>query len=52
MVHVPGVGLAVNLGDGQALRFDNVKFAQAVWETYLGKKHLGDKIKRGLTSRL
>lgn len=52
LTHVPGVGLLVSAGDKQALEIRNPKFSTAVWQIYLGRKNLGDHIKRGLVSRL
>ena len=52
LIHTPGVGIMVMLGEGKALRFDNVKFSAAMWDAYLGKHNVGDKVKRGLVSRL
>jgi hypothetical protein len=52
LTHVPGVGLECSLAGKTSLTIKNPRFSQAVWEIYLGKHNLGDKIKRGLTSRL
>lgn len=52
LTHVPGIGLQVNVSGKADFLIKNVAFSQAVWEIYLGKKNLGEGIKRGLTSRL
>ena len=52
LTHSPGVGLSALIGEDQALEIPNVKFANAIWEIYLGKKPLNDKLKKGLTSRM
>ena len=52
LTHTPGVGLTALIGEDQALEIPNVKFANAIWEIYLGKKPLNDKLKKGLTSRM
>jgi hypothetical protein len=52
LTHVPGMGLECNLAGKSSLTIKNPRFSQAVWEIYLGKRNLGDNIKRGLTSRL
>jgi hypothetical protein len=52
LTHSPGVGLNALIGEDQALEIPNVKFANAIWEIYLGKKPLSDKLKKGLTSRM
>jgi Chalcone isomerase-like len=52
LTHVPGVGLDCNLAGKTHLTIKSQHFSQAVWEIYLGKRNLGESIKRGLTSRL
>jgi len=52
LTHTPGVGLNALIGEDQALEIANVKFANAIWEIYLGKKPLNDKLKKSLTSRM
>jgi hypothetical protein len=52
LTHVPGVGVHCNVAGRADFTIKNVRFSQAVWEIYLGKRNLGEAIKRGLTSRL
>ncbi|MFN4261862.1 MAG: chalcone isomerase family protein [Gemmataceae bacterium] len=52
LTYVPNVGLDVTLVGKAAVRIENVAFARALWEIYLGRNNLGETIKRGLTSRL
>ncbi|MCI0465123.1 MAG: chalcone isomerase family protein [Gemmataceae bacterium] len=52
LTHLPGVGLHVRLAGKTEILIKNVRFANAVWEIYLGKNNLGPAIKQGLTSRL
>lgn len=52
LTHVPGVGLHCSVAGKADFLIKNVKFAQAVWEIYLGKNNLGEHIKKGLVSRL
>jgi hypothetical protein len=52
LTHVPGIGLQINVAGKADFLIKNVAFSQAVWEMYLGKKNVGEAIKRGLTSRL
>jgi 3-hydroxyisobutyrate dehydrogenase-like beta-hydroxyacid dehydrogenase len=52
LTHVPGVGLHLSVAGKADFVIRNVKFSQAVWDIYLGKKNLGDAVKKGLTSRL
>lgn len=52
LTHVPKVGLHCNLVGKAEVVIKDVPFAQAVWEIYLGKKHISEAIKRELTSRL
>ncbi|WP_165068720.1 chalcone isomerase family protein [Paludisphaera rhizosphaerae] len=47
----PNAGFHCQLVGAPALALPNDKFAQAVWEVYLGPKNLGAAIKTGLTSR-
>src|SRR5262249_4459752 len=48
----PGVGLRCQVIGAPEIAIDNVAFARAVWEVYLGPKNLGVAIQTGLTSRL
>ena len=50
LTSVPAVGLHCNVGGKMDVLIKNVKFSQAVWEIYLGKNNLGDKIRDGLVS--
>jgi hypothetical protein len=52
LTHVPGVGLGVQVNGQPGQVIGGVGFAQAAWETYLGRNNLGVAIKTGLTSRL
>lgn len=52
LTHVPGIGLRIDVAGKADFLIKNVAFSKAVWEIYLGKKNLGDSIKKGLTSRL
>jgi hypothetical protein len=52
LTHVPGIGLQINVSGKADFLIKNVAFSKAVWEIYLGKKNLGETIKKGLTSRL
>ncbi len=52
LTSVPGAGLTCQFGDHPALFIENVAFARAAWEVYLGRKNLGNAIKTGLTARL
>lgn len=52
LTHVPGIGLHCSVAGKADFFIKNVRFSQAVWEIYLGKKNLGEHIKKGLTSRL
>lgn len=52
LTHVPGVGLQVSVAGKADFVIKNVAFSKAIWEIYLGKKNLGETIKKGLTSRL
>jgi len=52
LTSIPGAGLTCQFADHPALFIENVAFAQAAWEVYLGRKNLGTAIKAGLTSRL
>jgi hypothetical protein len=51
-VHEPGVGVVCKVASKEAITIKSLKFAQAVWDIYLGKKNIGEGIKSGLTSRL
>jgi hypothetical protein len=50
--YVPGAGLGCQLAGKPGTMIENVGFAQAAWEVYLGRRNLGMAIKTGLTSRL
>jgi hypothetical protein len=52
LTSVPGKGLACQVGGQPAVLIENVAFARAAWEVYLGRKNLGAAIQMGLTSRL
>lgn len=50
--HLPGKGVECAVEGNGKLVIENVAFARAIWELYLGTKNIGDDIKEGLTSRL
>jgi hypothetical protein len=52
LTHVPGVGLQCSLAGKADFLIKNPRFSRAVWDIYLGKKNLGEEIKKGLVSRL
>jgi Chalcone isomerase-like len=52
LTSIPGVGLGCQLIRKPGLVIEDVKFAEAAWEAYLGRKNLGVAIQSGLTSRL
>jgi hypothetical protein len=52
LTHTPGVGLTALIGEDQALEIPNVKFANAIWEIYFGKKPLNERLKKQLSSRM
>jgi hypothetical protein len=52
LTSIPGVGLGVQVVGKTGLLIENVRFAQAAWEAYLGRSNLGVAIKEGLSSRL
>lgn len=52
LTHVPGKGMHITVVGKAQMMIDNVAFARAVWEIYLGRNNLGDAIKKGITSRL
>jgi Chalcone isomerase-like len=52
LTHIPGTGLACQFAAHPMVVIENVAFAQAAWEVYLGRKNLGTAIQSGLTSRL
>jgi hypothetical protein len=52
LTSIPGVGLGCQLIGKPGLIIEDVGFAQAAWEVYLGRKNLGVAIQSGLTSRL
>ena len=52
ITHIPGYGLHVNLVGKRSEFIKNVKFANAVWNIYLGPKNVGESVKKALTSRL
>jgi hypothetical protein len=52
LTHIPGRGLHVVVVGKAEMMIENVAFARAVWEIYLGRNNLGDAIKKGLTARL
>jgi hypothetical protein len=52
LTHVPGIGLQVSAAGKADFLIKTPAFSKAVWDIYLGKKNLGEAIKKGLTSRL
>ncbi len=52
LTHVPGVGLHCKLAENDEVFVRDAAFSVAVWEIYLGKQHISDEVKTGLTSRL
>jgi hypothetical protein len=52
LTHVPGIGLHCSMAGKADFLIKNVHFARAVWDIYLGKKNVGEHIKKGLVSRL
>jgi hypothetical protein len=52
LTHVPGIGLHCSMAGRAEFLIKSVRFAQAVWEIYLGKNNLGESIKKSLVSRL
>jgi hypothetical protein len=52
ITHVPGYGLHVQLVGKTSDFIPGLKFANAVWEIYLGPKNVGEAVKKGLLSRL
>jgi hypothetical protein len=52
LTSIPGVGLECQLAGQPGVLIEDVGFAQAAWEVYLGRKNLGTTIQSGLTSRL
>ena len=52
LTYIPGSGLTCQFASHPAVLIENVAFAQAAWEVYLGRNNLGTAIKAGLTSRL
>jgi hypothetical protein len=52
LTFIPGTGLACQLAGQPVVLIENVAFARAAWEVYLGRKNLGAAIQMGLTSRL
>ncbi|MFO0822762.1 MAG: chalcone isomerase family protein [Gemmataceae bacterium] len=52
LTYIPGVGLKADVVGKLSVAVENVAFAKAMWEIYLGKKNLGEQVKSGLASRL
>lgn len=52
LTHIPGVGLHCHSPGKINLVIRNPKFSRAVWDIYLGRRNLGEKIKDGLASLL
>jgi hypothetical protein len=52
LTNVPGVGLHCNIAGKVDLTIKNPEFSQAIWEIYFGKNNLGEKIRKGLVSRI
>ena len=50
--HIPKVGLHCRRQGKEEVLIKNVAFSKAVWENYLGKKNVGNDVKRGLISEL
>jgi hypothetical protein len=52
LTHVPGLGLGCQLVGKPGTIIENIGFAHATWDVYVGAKNLGVAIQSGLTSRL
>src|SRR5262249_10152477 len=52
ITHVPGIGLHCSMSTKADFLIRNVQFSRAVWDIYLGKKNLGEHLKKSLVSRL
>jgi hypothetical protein len=52
LTSIPGVGLGVQVVGKKELLIENVQFAQAAWDAYLGHSNVGVAVKKGLSSRL
>lgn len=50
--HLPGKGVECAVEGNGKLVIENVAFARAIWDLYLGPKNIGEDIKEGLISRL
>jgi hypothetical protein len=52
LTSIPGTGVAVQFAGHPIVVIENVAFARAAWEVYVGRRNLGAAIQTGLTSRL
>lgn len=52
LTSIPGVGFRCQAAGKPSMIIENVGFARAAWEVYLGPRNLGGAIKSGLSSRL
>jgi hypothetical protein len=52
LTHIPGVGLHCSRSEKAEFLIKNPHFSRAVWDIYLGKKNVGEDVKKGLVSRL
>jgi hypothetical protein len=52
LTYIPGLGLGCQLVGKPGVIVENVAFAQAAWDLYVGRKNLSLAIRSGLTSRL
>lgn len=52
LLHVPGRGVRIRVGQKVDVTVKSPAFARALWEVYLGAKPLDEGLKRGLVSRL
>lgn len=52
LTYIPGKGLHCHVIDKIEVTIPGLEFSKAIWEIYLGKKNLGDSIKKGLLSKI
>lgn len=52
LLHVPGEGVRVRVGEKVDVAVKSPAFAQALWEVYLGPKPLDEGLKKGLVGLL
>jgi hypothetical protein len=52
MTHLPGIGLHIHVAGKVDFVIRNVAFSRAIWDIFLGKKNVSEKVKKQLTSRL